>query len=418
MFKSKSTQLLNPSYTPFTESLSQIDPWRSKIDTIGRSKGPLNRKYKRIFICSFILMIITFCILHVMWMDTPNPKFSGIYPSSGTESGSAYMQSVSKYNSTYPFTKPKQTTLGFEYRIGIITDMDKDSKIADKKNTWQSFMRVATLTYNPSLKKAHLKWKHTDYNPIAFYSSFSNGGRGMELSELLVFNGHLYSVDDRTGVVYEIENEEKIFPWVVLSDGDGHEIKGFKGEWMVKKGEKMIIGGIGKEWTTPTGEILHHNPQWVKIIEPEGKIVHQNWTSIYMRMQQFSGYTAPGYIIHESAAWSDHHQSWFFLPRRASHEKYNDVVDEERGTNMLFKCSQEFQNMQLTEIGKLEDPKKGFSSFKFIPGTNDQVIIALKTYEYRDKTKSYITVFTIDGEIILPDTQVSDTYKYEGLEFL
>ena len=49
----------------------------------------------------------------------------------------------------------------------------------------------------------------------------------MELSELLVFNGHLYTIDDRTGIVYEIENENKIFPWVVLSDGNGHEIKGF-----------------------------------------------------------------------------------------------------------------------------------------------------------------------------------------------
>lgn len=49
----------------------------------------------------------------------------------------------------------------------------------------------------------------------------------MELSELLVFNGHLYTIDDRTGIVYEIEDENKIFPWVVLSDGNGHEIKGY-----------------------------------------------------------------------------------------------------------------------------------------------------------------------------------------------
>ena len=48
----------------------------------------------------------------------------------------------------------------------------------------------------------------------------------MELSDLLVFNGRLYSIDDRTGIVYEIENNKKIFPWVILSDGNGHEIKG------------------------------------------------------------------------------------------------------------------------------------------------------------------------------------------------
>jgi len=346
-------------------------------------------------------------------METSKISSSKQYPQfSSSVDSSVY------YNASYPFTKPKHTGLGVEYRIAIITDMDRDSKMEDKKNTWQSFMRAATLTYNSLSQKVYVNWEHYDANPITLFSSFSNGGRGMELSELLVFNGHLYTVDDRTGIVYEIENEKKIFPWVVLSDGDGHEIKGFKGEWMVRKGEKMIIGGIGKEWTTPTGQVLHHNPQWVKIIEPEGKVVHRNWTSVYMKMQEVSGYTAPGYIIHESAVWSDIHRSWFFLPRRASHEKYNDVADEERGTNLLFKCSEYFDNIQHITIGELVDRTKGFSSFKFLPGTEDQVIVALKTYELRDKTKSFITVFTITGKILMPDTLVSDSYKYEGLEFL
>lgn len=47
----------------------------------------------------------------------------------------------------------------------------------------------------------------------------------MELSELQVFNGHLYSVDDRTGVVYRIEGGRAI-PWVILADGDGSVSKG------------------------------------------------------------------------------------------------------------------------------------------------------------------------------------------------
>lgn len=36
----------------------------------------------------------------------------------------------------------------------------------------------------------------------------------------------------------------------------------------------------------------------------------------------------PGYVIHESAAWSDILQKWVFLPRRISSEKYDDVADE------------------------------------------------------------------------------------------
>ena len=59
----------------------------------------------------------------------------------------------------------------------------------------------------------------------------------MELSELVAFNGHLYSVDDRTGVVYRIEGNQAV-PWVILTDGDGSVSKGVcvgGGEW-VKSG--------------------------------------------------------------------------------------------------------------------------------------------------------------------------------------
>jgi len=59
-----------------------------------------------------------------------------------------------------------------------------------------------------------------------------------------------------------------------------------------------------------------------------------------------------GYIIHESAVWSDQHRSWFFLPRRASHEKYDENLDEHRATNLLFKCSEDFSKIQVTRIGK------------------------------------------------------------------
>ena len=48
---------------------------------------------------------------------------------------------------------------------------------------------------------------------------------GMELSELVAFNGRLYTCDDRTGVIYEI-NDNKAVPWVVMQDGNGRVTKG------------------------------------------------------------------------------------------------------------------------------------------------------------------------------------------------
>jgi soluble calcium-activated nucleotidase 1 len=98
---------------------------------------------------------------------------------------------------------------------------------------------------------------------------------------------------------------------------------------------------------------------------------------------------------HESAAWSDKHQRWFFLPRKVSHERYETVAvrldffmaltfpqpslaptllqDESRGSNLLISADDSFQRITVTRVGQL-DPVKGYSSFKFVPGTEDSVV--------------------------------------------
>lgn len=62
-------------------------------------------------------------------------------------------------------------------------------------------------------------------------------------------------------------------------------------------------------------------------------------------------------------------------------------------------------------------PTHGYSSFKFLPGTNDRVIVALKSEEVASNTASYITAFNVDGTIILPEIKVAN-HKYEGIEFV
>lgn len=46
--------------------------------------------------------------------------------------------------------------------------------------------------------------------------------------------------------------------------------------------------------------------------------------------------TFPGYMIHESAAWSDALNKWVFLPRRISSEQYDDVRDEKVMTIIYY----------------------------------------------------------------------------------
>ena len=65
---------------------------------------------------------------------------------------------------------------------------------------------------------------------------------------------------------------------------------------------------------------VNDHPQYVKIISPQGTVEHKPWASVYIRMRESAGIQPPGYIVHESACWSDVHEKWFFLPRRASKE--------------------------------------------------------------------------------------------------
>uniref|UniRef100_A0A1B6DEG1 Soluble calcium-activated nucleotidase 1 n=1 Tax=Clastoptera arizonana TaxID=38151 RepID=A0A1B6DEG1_9HEMI len=123
-----------------------------------------------------------------------------------------------------------------------------------------------------------------------------------------------------------------------------------------------------------------------------------------------------GYIIHESGVWSHVHKRWFFLPRRLSKLRYNDETDERMSTNVLLSTDHHFSRIQTTYIGEVS-PTHGFSTFKFIPNTDDSIIIALKTEEELGRTATYIMAFHVDGKILLPETKVANL-KYEGLEFI
>lgn len=123
-----------------------------------------------------------------------------------------------------------------------------------------------------------------------------------------------------------------------------------------------------------------------------------------------------GYIIHESGGWSEIHQRWFFLPRRASHLRYSEKEDESRATDLMFIANEGFTDIKVKHIGELSKTR-GFSSFKFIPETNDQVIVALKSEEVAGKIASYLTIFKIDGKILLKERHIGEV-KYEGIEFI
>ncbi|XP_069050637.1 soluble calcium-activated nucleotidase 1b isoform X2 [Lepisosteus oculatus] len=336
---------------------------------------------------------------------------TGAAPRTPPEGRRARRPGGGRYNDTYPLSPPERTAQGVRYRLGVIADLDTDSRSA-KEQTWFSYMRRGHVLVSESGDSVRVEWDKED---AVLETHLAEKGRGMELSELVAFNGQLYSVDDRTGVVYRITGNRAV-PWVILPDGDGSVSKGFKAEWLAVKDERLYVGGLGKEWTTTTGEVVNENPQWVKVVGYQGDVEHENWVPQYNALRAAAGITPPGYLIHESAAWSDTLQRWFFLPRRASAERYDEKADERRGTNLVLSCSPDFRHIQVSRVGQL-DPTHGFSSFKFVPDTDDQIVLALKSEEDAGKIATYILAFTLDGRILMPETKIGDV-KYEGLEFI
>lgn len=85
----------------------------------------------------------------------------------------------------------------------------------------------------------------------------------------------------------------------------------------------------------------------------------------------------------------------------------------------MFRADEHFQEISMIRVGPLH-PTHGFSSFKFIPGTKDQIIVALKSEEKdAEPVASYIMAFTINGDIILEETKIGDyPFKFEGIEFI
>ena len=113
-------------------------------------------------------------------------------------------------------------------------------------------------------------------------------------------------------------------------------------------------------------------------------------------------------------------KKWVILPRRVSKEPYDEVADNTRGSNHLLLATEDFTHVQYFQIGDVT-PIRGFSSFKFLPGSRDRIIVALKSEEHPDGRQSaYITVLSLegDGKVLLPETEIPGARKYEGLEFV
>lgn len=60
------------------------------------------------------------------------------------------------------------------------------------------------------------------------------------------------------------------------------------------KDEHLYVGGLGKEWTTTSGEVVNNHPEWVKVVGHRGNVQHENWVPYYNALRSAAGIQPPG----------------------------------------------------------------------------------------------------------------------------
>ena len=113
-------------------------------------------------------------------------------------------------------------------------------------------------------------------------------------------------------------------------------------------------------------------------------IRHHDWSRRFELLRELAGCRYPGYLIHEAALWSHQSRQWIFLPRRVSPFPlaYDEVSDERRGGNLVLVADEHFTRGKMSKfhVGK-RTPERGFSSAKFVPGSNETLVLAIKSAE-------------------------------------
>lgn len=315
------------------------------------------------------------------------------------------------------------------FRFAAVTDLDQLSLVTDaKKPTFRSVLLPGTITYLPDQHKYELEMEPTR----ELVTQHNEAGRGAEFSELTIFNNRLLTFDDRTGEVFEILNTEDgqssfVVPRFVVTEGDGDTDKGMKWEWSTVKNGELYMGSMGKEYTHPDGTVANTNNLWVSILNSHGELRRMDWERQFTYVRKALGAQSPGYLIHEAINWSPYLKKWIFMPRRISSEKYDDVLDEKRGSNKVVLVDESFTSHEIVTVNmKSTDGLHGFSSFAFVPGTGDKHVLALRSVEEDCagdlalcKQRSYFVIFDVTtGEVLMDEKLIDEPLKYEGVEFV
>jgi len=126
-----------------------------------------------------------------------------------------------------------------------------------------------------------------------------------------------------------------------------------------------------------------------------------------------------GYIIHESARWSDVHGQWLFLPRKSSRQPYDEVKDAHKCVNLMM-CAPEGLGEAQGDKVALKDyltksDLRGCSDFLFVPGTNDCHLFVVRTEETLEGAiTTYCSVIDLAANVLMGEMTLAADRKFEG----
>nr|BAM69097.1 putative apyrase [Lutzomyia ayacuchensis] len=299
------------------------------------------------------------------------------------------------------------------YHFGLIADMDKKSISPSDRNTFNSILKIDELRHNTRTGRYNFVISRVK-KPVS--TRFGYKGRGAELSEILIFNKQLYTFDDKTGIVFRMTKDGKLIPWVVLANGDGKQPDGFKAEWATVKNDKIYVGSTGITFKDEKGN-ANTQSLWVKEITKDGSVTSHDWSQKYKKIREAMKLPEQGFVWHEAVIWSQIRKEWIFLPRKCSHLAFTPSSEEASGCNLIITADEKFQNIKVIPVrDHPAEIASGFSAFKFIPGTNNEKLLALRTIEQGEKIATYAVVIDMEGNVLMPERKLYDE-KYEGVAF-
>lgn len=143
-------------------------------------------------------LVIFFLYIKPSPNSSKNSLVDDAYHNYGSQSGAAVAASTAllTYNHAYPLSSPIISNGIVNFKLAVIADMDTKSR-QQSTDEWRSYLKRGFFSYNPRQETVAVNWDAEDKTELI--SHYSHKGRGMELSELVVFNGRILTVDDRTG---------------------------------------------------------------------------------------------------------------------------------------------------------------------------------------------------------------------------